>query len=254
MNEREKFPPMSPWSVDALRFTSLYNSGADFKKDFSWEKVTGTEPHEQRLQATSVTEEGEWQKGRLLAISAPNRFDWIYSQKQTDPETLELGPLGAFRDAIECFAPIIRKWLPFSRQPQRIAFAASLARKTDGRILSYNVLANYLPNVKIDPEVSRDFLYRINRPRTITLGNEQFLINRISTWSAIFRFAVNMMIAPNQVKSSGFGAETDHAVKLELDLSTDVTREEAISADLALNLFDVLIEDAVEISTKGDIP
>jgi hypothetical protein len=67
---------------------------------------------------------------------------------------------------------------------KRISFAGKLIQRMPDRDSGYRRIAEYLPDVRLDPE-STDFLYRVNRKRLSNSGTPDLLINRLSTWSVM---------------------------------------------------------------------
>jgi hypothetical protein len=71
------------------------------------------------------------------------------------------------------------KVLEMTPEVNRIAVGEEWSFPVANKEAGYVGLGHFLPNVDIDPFESRDFLYRINRPR---LFGEMW-INRLSTWA-----------------------------------------------------------------------
>jgi hypothetical protein len=118
------------------------------------------------------------------------------------------------------------------------------------RIAAYRKLAQYLPDVKIDPEHSEDFFYQINRPRRSEVI-ETLKINRLSKWSSgavlLARFALNKQQTVQQPTAVG-----NHSLRIELDLSTDPSFVGELPSGELPKLFAELEHLALELISKGD--
>jgi hypothetical protein len=238
------------WLIESLRFTIFYG-GEDSDPAPLWKRVTGEDPEEVRSQPKrkSLVEEGRWIDGKLTTGMANERLDVVYvgEQKEDDPGYASVGD---FNTAIKHFRQAIGVVTSIERPVRRIAFGAAFFRPTPDREQGYRELNELLHDVTLDPEGSRDFLYRINRPRTVNIADAAVIINRLSTWAASVRKSLRLEQSGDMevVKTS----DPQVAVRVEVDVNTDPTagpfdrpQVEAIA--------DRLIEFGKEISERGDV-
>jgi hypothetical protein len=134
---------------------------------------------------------------------------------------------------------------------QRLAFGPSLFQPVSDRKEGYRKLSTYLDVLK-DPENSSDFFYQINRPRTSEIIPGGIIINRLSKWSVAAYEFVAVQIKPD-LKAMPV-ASMRHAIRLELDINTSQDIKTPFNRDNLQYIFDKLVDYAVEISEKGDVP
>ncbi len=120
------------------------------------------------------------------------------------------------------------------------------------RPTGYRLLAQYLNNVKIDPDNSSDFHYQINR-RRVSKNIAGLLINRLSKWSVTItkfsQFALGPVIQEFVISNH------DHiSANLELDINTVPEHQTLIFREQMPTIFMELIELASEIAEQGDVP
>ena len=123
----------------------------------------------------------------------------------------------------------------------------------DNRKSGYELIANYLPNVKLDPIGSSDFLYQINRTRNSQLGISDLEINRLSKWSVVKRGLARIDILP-EARVSLFPSSETFSCRLELDVNTSGDYKNDIPSEKLADVFHELVDFAKEIALKGDIP
>jgi hypothetical protein len=200
-------------------------------------------------------DEGAWGAGKLTLVVKPERIDWVLAA----PENVEAEPgpiavLGEYAAVVKEFSSLVNKWFEScSLRFSRLAFGATLMQTVKERAEGYRLLAEYLPSVSLQPDVSSDFLFQINRPRVIdTEFGIRIEINRLSKWfvarSSIRRVAVGpsgAMLAPEIVVDSA---------RVELDINTSANYEGTYTGAEAVQLFPVLVGLATEVAEVGDIP
>ncbi|HLF84261.1 MAG TPA: hypothetical protein VI837_08815 [Blastocatellia bacterium] len=180
--------------------------------------------------------------------SLPQRIDCVLSAREN--EALAFNLIARFSEALESFKTIAIRLLASSPNLIRLAFGAALLQPSDTRAIGYQQLAAFLPYVRLDPENSSDFLYRINRRRAskVVEGAE---INRLSTWSVAA--LVNAQIPLLPAGKAVFTTEC-FASRVELDINTAQEWKADLPNDLLESLFQELTELAIEIAEQGDRP
>ena len=122
-------------------------------------------------------------------------------------------------------------------------------------LMAYEVLGQLLPAVQLDPNNTRDFVYRINKRRLSSCGISRLEINRLSTWSAVTVSTLNVEIFTSAQQPPRIIPSVDNCVcRLELDINSAQEHHLTINASIATELFSELVTLGNEIATKGEIP
>jgi hypothetical protein len=205
-----------------------------------------------------VEETGYYNGGLLTLTVRPARIDLLVAPHAPDiakPEA-SMPHLGSFPEVLTTFNQLVEKWFKLENCPPiiRLAFGTTLSEPATDRVAAYRKLSSYLPCIKIDPEGSSEFLYRINRSKetkTQTLG--RLRINRLCTWHAIRwqMFTGQFFADPSRAPTS---VELSNAVQLELDINTDPSRTTTLPPETLPPLWLELTEFAKEIAARGDQP
>jgi hypothetical protein len=123
--------------------------------------------------------------------------------------------IGSIQDGLDSFLELMSRWFKISPPLRRLAFGAILALPVDDRKSGYELIGNYLANVKLDPIGSSDFLYQINRLRNSQLISD-LEINRLSKWSVVKRGLARVDLLP-EARVSLFPSSDTFSCRLELD-------------------------------------
>lgn len=240
-------PSLGDWNVESLRAT-IFTSDilpSTFGSEL-WQKVVGTEAEEvTRKPALGAFSSSGPIDGAMLFLSVgPGRIDWLFG-----PATIDAAigsSLGSFNDQDERFADRLSSWLQFPAiSVNRLALGEVLRLPMPNRNQGYRVASTLLPNIVPDPEVARDFMYQINRPR-MSKSTPNLLVNRLSKWGTV---ELNVGIIGSEKPTS-----TSHFVRLELDISTDKDSQKDLTKDNVLNpLFKELVSLSREIAIEGDL-
>jgi hypothetical protein len=253
-------PPLSAWQVEALRLTGFPSPAARVQPESWWRDVTNESPEirTSQLKTGGLKDEGTYGRGKLTLAVAPTRIDWILTTVADEkPEAPGFRHLGQFIQTLESFQCLMERWLEFTAFPlmQRLAFGAVLLQPVESLQEGYRQLGMYLPFVKLDPEPSSDFLYRINRSRNSSIGIDGLQINRLSTWSvastALVEFSA-AALARGAIRS--IPGLTLFACRLEVDINTAAEFPGEFSAEQSRRIFHELIDLGREIAQEGDAP
>lgn len=187
----------------------------------------------------------------LVLNCQPARIDWLLTVSQHGEARKPLalgrdlnGPIG-----LEDFEARIRRWISKAPVCSRVALGCVLRHPVDAKRAGYEVLQRYLPAVKLDPEGSSDFNYRINRPRRVELLGKNLEFNRVSNWSVI------TAVANLPLEFANLGSPLPGIfARVDLDLSTTADAGELFEGELLIATFSQLKMLARELMEQGDIP
>ena len=244
------------WNVEKLRLTAFPRESEKKPLPASWADLVGDEPEtrEARPRESTVIEAGPYKGGLLNLEGSPARVNWLISiRMSTETPPAELPVFGSFDEKRIIFTRLMKRWLRKCPRLHRLAFGAVLLLPVENRVAGYRQLNSLLPQVNLDPEHSRDFLYRINRRRPSHSGIKGLEINRLSTWSVALTSAVMFEISNGRSRVIDT-TESHTACRLEVDVNTAPEFPRGINKTNMPKLFEELVDLADEIATKGDIP
>lgn len=253
------------WQVDLVRVTAFYGQASEeAKKDWAswWTTLVGvpSEKTELRRRDAVLHEVGPFKGGDLILGIQPGRIDWfLRATDGVDDKKADSGEIASLSpDAINAFQDLISRWIRLDSCPaiKRLAVGAILLQPAENRQAGYRKLGSYLPSLTLDPE-SSDFIYQINRPRKTRIGIPELRINRLCKWSVALIGEVSVSLSMNP---KGIGpvvgsveGQGHYACRLELDVNTAQEHEGTFSSDTLEMIFAELVNQAQEISEKGDM-
>ncbi len=246
------------WLARGFRL-SLFPSAPMYGKPSWWEEIVGRPPDSESSQRSQglVQQAGVFEGGQLALITRPSRIDWTFGAVEGEPSSGDIPSLGAFSSVLELFTSLAHRWLSSCSSATRLAFGADLVQPSDSIAAAYLRLGYYLQSIKIDPENSSDFFYRINRPRLSRSGINGLKINRLSSWSVLQARLLSFEVAAvGRPKSShvSLAPSAQPACRVELDINSSADFVGDLPSDTLNVLFSELIELANEIATQGDVP
>lgn len=239
-------PALERWEADLLRVTAFTSDAIPATRCEEWWKAVAGGVAESMTNKPALAlyaAEGPIDDARLTLNIAPGRVDWILLP---DVQQLISGnSLGQFAGRDRRFSDRLSEWLHHPQMTvQRVAYGAAVRLPVQNRTESYRILSSLLPNLKVDPDGSRDLLYQINRPRP-SREIENLLINRLSKWAS-----VRLEAGVNSVKISS----SDFA-RVEIDVNTDQNSQGNLATENGVfRLVSEFMELAREIVANGDIP
>jgi hypothetical protein len=241
------------WEVESLR-VSLFSNEPTQVTDEDWRAVTSQSEYNRQAIPGGYIFSGTFANSQLNFSGIHNRVDFIQSptlSSQPGPD-ITLPVIGPWEASREKFLSFTSAWMNTANFPiVRIAFGAVLRCRTKSRVASYETLKALLSSVSVDPEKMRELSFRINWP-TKSKIIDGLVINRITSWSAI-----ELLFASFQLDTTLSSATTPlglHAVRLEIDHSTDQTRSEPFVREQVLSLYKELVSVASENAAKGECP
>jgi len=244
--------PVDAWQARSLRLTAFaLLPPPEFAAVEWWRALASETPETVTSQARigRFRVEGDFGAGRLVLEFQGNRIDLSLSSPD-DPEKWpeNIPSIGAFYEAKVTFLGLTARWLEICPPIQRLAFGALLILPTADTEQTYRQLSAYLP-FRLDEKGSRDFHYRINRPRTSKTLPTGTKINRVLNWSAL------------RIKSFGghlgqpaFQVDEKTFCLLDLDINTDAEFSGELPKEQLPILLRELIDLATEIAAEGDVP
>ena len=248
---------MATWKVQNLRVTGFVPTIEPVRVDEVWSELVGApaERVDQRPKEGVAAAMGPFEGATLTLSAAPQRLDllWVVDESAA----IERASIGDYGVIETPFIALAKKWLSRSKAPlNRVAWGGVMDLPAQSKQEGYKTLNGFLPDVKLDPVGSADFLYRINRPRPSKVL-KGLRINRLSTWALVATRTVNLQVAaavqPAGARTTAVLGPESNACRLQFDVNTDPTREEPFAQDVLPELLDELAGLAAEIADKGDI-
>ena len=247
------------WQVELLRATAFY-SPDNLPSDVTrvWLSAQTRQPDEVSSRPNEGIQLAQGSFGgsdkQLQCAIRRDRVDWIFQPAPPPPNRAPEGLLsiGTLAGALTPFRELTARWLEASPESTRLAFGAVLLFEVSSPSHANEMLNGLLPSVNLDSEGVFDFLYRVNRRKSLE-SHDGTLVNRLSTWSAVQGNAVRVVVPgggqPQLIQ------QPDHfACRLELDMNTIAVPSVALSRKEATTVFDELVSLGVDIAEQGDKP
>lgn len=243
---------LSRWKLENIRLTA-FPAEPVLDKNRHWKAVMGTEPEAHLDQSVrgdlySIAETPREDGGYISLRIGPNgkRIDWLAGRVQgLEPagESLIAGEVGAWVEVMQEIADAFAAKAEV--EAERLAIGMVLLEPVDSRQEGYRRLGELLEGyVKVDPE-SSEFRYQINRPRQSKV--REGIVNRVSDWSVARKTSL-------QEGTQSVRAVYNFMTRLALDMSTPADSEVNITPVDQASIIQEMIELALELSDRGDIP
>ena len=245
------------WEAESLRATAFYRADK-VPNDVSrlWELLMHRQPDQvssrpnERIQVAEGTFGGN--EKQLRCAIGPDRVDWLLRAGPIPPdrEPEGLPTVGTLTGVLSSFQELGTRWLERSSEISRLAFGAVLLFEVSSSDEANARLNALLPSVSFEPQGVSDFLFRINRRRTLT-SREESLANRLGTWSTVQVGSVGFAIpggGPPQITHR----QDRFACRLELDINTVGTFETTLGGTEAAEVFRELVGLGAEIAEHGE--
>jgi len=248
---------VSDWQVEQLRLTVFPLQDLREPTPDWWSKVVGTEPEIKTVQkGVGIREAGPIRNGYcnlVLQVQGP-RIDWLAVAVNKGEPLKGFLTFDTVKGAVAVFRELLDPWVKDVAPFKRIGLGAVLVMPVENREVGYRTVSRYLPAVKLDPSVSSDFSYSINRPRPSKSGIDGLKVNRLSRWSVVQvqEFQVQGTVPGGVALVEG--AADFQAVRVELDVNTAAERNDALPQDRQLSVFHELTGLVEEIAARGDVP
>ncbi len=220
-----------------------------------WDKTIADKPEDEHINRQKGVKEqtGSLHGHRLIMVSQAGRVDWaLVATEEGSSETSKLAALGPMSaDTLDPFMEIVKNWLNKSQPANRLAFGAALGRPTADAQTGYKEIQPYIPAVKLNPQDTSDFFYRINRPRESAVSPGT-MINRSSSWAVGLVGTVGVAVEPAASKVVGSIQGQQYICRLDLDINTAIL-DDGVVKDDAYSIFQELVAHGQEIASNGDI-
>lgn len=242
---------LSTWQVETFRVTCFPSPATELNVANWWQDIIGEQPENTIVRAREGLQQDEGHvNGKKVVLSVqPIRIDWLMGPNEEEGETT----IGPFQDSLGSFLEMMSRWFKISPHVRRLAFGTVLLLPVDNRKLGYEILGNYLPDVKLDPIGTSDFLYQINRPRNSQSQLPELQINRLTKWSVLKRGRLGFELSPSPQVTPFISSES-FACRLELDINTSADYKDDLPLDKLTDVFNEMVDLTKEIALKGDIP
>jgi hypothetical protein len=250
---------LAAWQVQTLRLTAFPGPSAQIIEPTWWRDLRGEEPE---IRSSSprkggLREEGPFADGNLILGFQPMRIDWLYAPISDEKEQAEgFLTIGSLDNAITTFAPLMNRWFELDTCPpvQRLAFGAIIMQPVEDLRTGYRRLMQYLRSVRLENvNNASDFLYQINLWRDSGVIPD-LRINRLSKWSVASWQTVSMHMIPAAAAVQGAIGARHYACRLELDINTVPEFQGEFERGQLSPILKELIDFAVEIANRGEIP
>ena len=239
------------WNTESLRLTVFPIPESHHAAEAWWHRLLD-EPPERIINKPKVGEtriEGSFGNNLLRLRSEPMKLTLTYTARPPSEPAAGQESLGSYSDVRTGFLDLITKGLSLDSSPRihRIAYGAVLFRPVSSVPIGNEVLARYLPDIKVSRD-STDFLYQINRRRPSRVL-DGLPVNRLSKWSVQ---SVHGMI----VRGDGaiIQQSSELSCRAEIDVNSAPEHRDELPRDSVSHLFTECVTLADEIVSKGDIP
>ncbi|MGH7842840.1 MAG: hypothetical protein ACREQT_15160 [Candidatus Binataceae bacterium] len=201
-----------------------------------------------------LRQEGDYEGGKLLLLSQPDRVDWVWHATDNPELVQEVSTLGSFRETIPKFQSLLEKWLSASPSALRLALGAELVLPVDSVAGGYERLKHYLPGLRLNSVNSSDLIYRINRSRQ-SKAKPNLKLNRLSTWGVIQGTVLSFLVSgpAGLGPSLAVPPSLRPACRLELDINTAPESQVDLQSDDIRVLLQEFMELASEFTELGDV-
>ncbi|MDB6154768.1 MAG: hypothetical protein JWL90_3221 [Chthoniobacteraceae bacterium] len=239
------------WRIAQVRLTVFLADLVDVPGGAIFERFFGFSPEIETKRKAELHSEFSSLKGTLqytVQVTGPRvQIDVTetieaYSAPSETPQSSEIE---LFDNAVAEAVPWLLEQLP---SINRVAVGYIRLLPTESRETGYRVLSKLLPAVNLDPSESSDFMFRINRPRSLDFGERSVKINRLCTWSCLLV----------SVTVNGLGVATTLPPRLSARLESDINTVpefdfQTLNLQEKLAVFSCIFAFSRELPTTGDI-
>lgn len=252
-NSHSEPSSLEAWNAIGLRCTVFLAPGPIGDQDTWWNEVVGDAPETStsKLKIGQLLQESPHGDGRLILSIRPGKIDWMWRTGLPEESVESIPTIGGFQECCVSFVELLQRWFEMPDIPrlQRIGFGGIIVQPVDDRLAAYKKLSEYLPELKIDGEVSCNLLYQINKPIPAK-SIDDLSVNRLCKWSALQVGSYSMTIVDGMPKPFAEGGHFD-ACQLDFDVNTNGAFDGEFSLEEAWNVFLELVELSKTIAAKG---
>lgn len=243
------------WKAGELRFTVFVEGDVEASPGEWWEHVVQRDPDNFQFntKVPSAIFRGDYGTGHLVLQALPGRIDWVY--RPIDDPGEQQFIVGDLEESLKTFGSLIRRWpAALTEFPplSRVALGTALRCPVEDRDSGYTFLQESLKDsVKLSLG-SSDFLYRINRPRSVEVNSRRIGVNRVSEWSVIFNENHKASFTPPTLFTTS--STQQFFAQAALDINTSQNERTGIPVGDVEGWFSELVRMTEEIANFGDIP
>lgn len=233
----------SMWQALQLRVTTFHAALRPIESVSGLSAVFSVEPESIEVKPPEFrrTEIGLLGGGRVTNTIQFNRVDWVWqSIEDSDPPVFSLGEA---EEVLAKFMSHVRAWLSSEADVLRLAVGGQFGIPVESRESGYVKLNELISEVSIDPETS-DFMYQINRPKSVDLGASPLVLNRVEKWGcrAVTRGALQLNFGA-AIPIPGEMSVVSRFASVELDFNSDASATRPMSSADLLQLSTQLEND-----------
>lgn len=238
--------PAGDWRLAHTRFTAFGEAGKWPESAEFFGELFGFPPEDESRKKQEMKVEFSARVGcvnHMLAVQA-GKLDIVISPVAPEEIPVEIPYLADWAACREHVKKMSFKVLAGDYSISRIAVGEQWLLPVQSRHEGYSGLGFFLAGVDMDPAGSKDFFYRINRPRRWQSKEWEIEINRLTTWGSISLH----LVGPNLMATRG-----GDCVSVTTDINT-IPESKFISLppDARQDLAKVLFEYSAEMTEKGD--
>lgn len=242
------------WLARTMRLSVFLASPLERVPDDLWPTATIGAPEIEQFQPRQSVrlQAAPWHEGfQLQLVTTQLRFDLTLAAPEDTEAEPPWRPIGS---VLPAFVELTRPWLTaLDYEVKRLAFGLQAFLKADARTEAYGLLGELLHSVSVEPEVTSDFLYQINRP-VKSRAVPDLSLNRLTKWGWLQLRFVRIGVVANDAAQ---GATTTYGsfVSLECDHNTVQDWPEPLHRDTLAAIYEELVELAwknMEFGERGE--
>lgn len=248
-----------PWEVQSIQLNvfpmePLAAFGHDWLKEMFGDAAESAETTRKKNHREDKLTLGE--NRQLMVTIQPGKITWLEIapiQLEVEDPPERYPALGPFAEARARFTQSMINWLPHCPPIWRVGLGAKLIQQTANQLEAYKIIGEYLKDtVKIDPEGSCDFQYRVNRPcQSVVVPGVK--LNRLTTWNSLkLDFEVGVIVGVGTEKPTHIRSLSVCAV--DLDINTAPEHTTTLASDVLPQLISEMGSHAERIADNGDMP
>ena len=235
------------WLTESLRFTAFSVDTKELRlASFEQLENGSAEQIIERPNQNIRQETGKLGAHRFIIQCRAGRADFSLSMKSVSPPP-QVNNIGPFQEAMTLLIATIELWFRKAPPLKRLAIAPTLVMPFNSRLDAQKRAKKFLPKLDFDPELDRDFLWQINRPRN-SKSISGLIINRVNRWQI---FDLQSFSVSEQGLT--LGELSSALLQLDLDINTSAENKNQIESSSLSNLVGELSSIASEIMKKGDV-
>lgn len=240
---------MNNWLAQHLRLT-MFVTG-EFPLDLLWPlispeppEVEESRPRESIRRLATINDDAQ-----LELISLPGRIDFIMGQASVSGIPLAIN-LGEADKQLTIFTSLAKAILGGANlEITRLAFGLVLHRPVADRAAGYEELSKLI-SLKLDPVKSKEFMLQVNYPYQFEIDNQPIELNKLTRWSSAIVKHYSLVANDGNVSAVTPTLLDENFVRLEIDNSSPVEKQDAFSKTSLNAILDKLVELAID-SSKG---